>query len=82
MEIQKESPAAKAGLLPGDVIDSCQGKPLQGESSRNQLLLLSKWPESVPIELKIRRNREAKPLNIQPKDQKMTVTLVFDQRPE
>lgn len=79
IQVREGSPAAKSGLLPGDVIDQCQGKNLKSASSRNQLLLfLSRWPESQPIELKIRRGQVAEAEDNRLKNQKKTVLLIFD----
>ncbi|MBK1831211.1 hypothetical protein JIN77_10770 [Verrucomicrobiaceae bacterium R5-34] len=58
--VQKGSPADRAGLLPGDVVDVCAGIRLASENSRNRFAqLLAQWPESIPLELKVRRSEQA-----------------------
>jgi S1-C subfamily serine protease len=37
IKVEDGSPAADAGLLPGDVIDRCEGRDLKSDDSRNRL---------------------------------------------
>ncbi len=58
VHIKKNSLAEKAQLKAGDVIESCGPIVFSGDNTRNQfVILVNQWPQSIPLQLKIRRSR-------------------------
>lgn len=60
-EPYKNSPAAKAGLLPGDVIVAIDGNPVKGKNTEDVSTMLKGQP-GKEITIKVKREFEAKPL--------------------
>lgn len=60
-EPYKNSPAAKAGLLPGDVIISIDGNNIKGKNTEDVSTMLKGQP-GKEITIKVEREFEAKPL--------------------
>lgn len=50
-EVEPDSPAAKAGFIPEDAIEKCEGIPMNtGPDSRNQVTrLILAWPPHTPL---------------------------------
>lgn len=57
------SPAAKAGLIPGDVIMEIDGRSMKDKNSEDVSELLRGEPKTI-VKLKVRRIGEDKPINI------------------
>jgi len=61
-EIQPDSPAAKAGIVPGDVITSVAGQPASDD--RDLIRKVSDMPPGKSIELGLNRQNEEKTINV------------------
>jgi serine protease Do len=61
-EIQLDSPAAKAGIVPGDVITSVAGQPASDD--RELIKKVSDMPPGKSIELGLIRQNEEKTINV------------------
>ncbi len=68
-------PAAKAGLLRGDVVLEVDGNPLRGLSLYESVLLI-RGPAGTPVVLKILRKGEPEPLNIEVVRAKIEIEVV------
>jgi serine protease Do len=61
-EIEEASPAAKAGIAPGDVITTVAGQPASDD--RELIRRVSDMPPGQPIELRLIRQAEEKTVNV------------------
>ncbi len=78
-KIKKDSPASRSGLLVGDVIDACAGRPIIDEASTNNFIRLMRlWPEHTPMKLAIRRSHHANITNPSEKNIKKNLRLSLE----
>jgi len=59
----KNSPAEKAGILPGDIITTVDGKSIQGYSATDAVTLI-RGEKGTAVTLTIKRGNSAKPINV------------------
>jgi regulator of sigma E protease len=64
VEIVPGMPAARVGLMPGDVILEMDGKPIQ--TWRELAVAVAEKPTGVPIDMKVRRGGETLDMQIEP----------------
>jgi len=63
-QVQPESPAAKAGVMKGDIVLSVDGKDIAGP--RNLLEFMSSASEGTPLKLQVRRKSEHVEISVTP----------------
>lgn len=59
----KNSPAEKAGILPGDTITAVDGKSIQGYSASDAVMMI-RGEKGTPVKLTIKRGESAKTINV------------------
>ncbi len=78
LEVDKESPAEKAGINSGDVIYQIGKSPLRGMNTRNDFVKhVNSLKPGTEIELRIRYNSSTKPFDIYQKNKKKKTKLVL-----
>ena len=58
------SPAAAAGLLPGDVVLRVNGEPIDSEEERAKIASLIRGPADTPVKLSLRRDDEERDVTV------------------